>query len=48
MTVFGIINIVLASISTFCEIRQLIQHGESDVLTSVLYLACAICLTVIS
>lgn len=48
MIIFGIINIVLASISTFCDIRELIQHGESNVLTSVLYLACAICLTVIS
>lgn len=48
MFIFGIINIVLASISMFCDIRELIQQGESNVLTSILYLACAICLTVVS
>ena len=48
MKVFGIISIILASLSVVIEAIHCAKEGRSDLLFSLCYLACAICLTVIA
>lgn len=48
MKAFGIISIILASLFTVIEVISCAKRGESDMLFSLCYLACAICLTVIA
>ena len=48
MKAFGIISIILASLSVICETVCLAKREQSDLLLALCNLACAICLTIVA